>query len=479
MTVKRVFLLIFIVLLILGGASLAWWYKSGKLQQRIVREAAERLLPVSQEEWEQVGQAAGFSQPRTYLVLFLNNTELRPAGGFLGTYAAVRLDKGRLRLLKVEGTEVLDGRSPRDFPSLPPPPIKKYLGVERWGFRDSNWSPDFPTAARVGLDLYRKERGPVGSEIDGVIGVTPTAVEELLKLTGSLTVDGVELNSSNFTERLEYEVEYGYRERGLPLQKRKEIVAHLGSALVARVQSDLRRQWAQYTMLASRLLAEKQLILYAVNPQEQKLLVDRGWAGETKAGSGDYVRWVDANLGSLKTDHAILRELNYSLAPETDGGFIAVAAMRYRHTGRIDWRTTKYRTYARVYAPVGAQLISGFVVSGSDKRAVKAADIDQGVELGQQWFGLFTEVLPGQTVEVQFAYTLPVAVGSEIAAGNYSLRVQKQLGVVAPKLTLELDFGKPVTFAKPPEVKKWHGDTWYDFSTDLRVDREFEIKLGN
>ena len=61
----------------------------------------------------------GLDRPHVYLLLFLNNTELRPAGGFIGSYAIVKVENGALQLLKVEGTEILDNSAP-NFISPPP-----------------------------------------------------------------------------------------------------------------------------------------------------------------------------------------------------------------------------------------------------------------------------------------------------------------------------------------------------------------------
>ena len=61
----------------------------------------------------------GNTAPQTYLVLFLNNTELRPAGGFIGAYAVVKIDKSKPQIIKVEGTEILDNLAPKDFPAVP------------------------------------------------------------------------------------------------------------------------------------------------------------------------------------------------------------------------------------------------------------------------------------------------------------------------------------------------------------------------
>ena len=65
------------------------------------------------------------------------------------------------------------------------------------------------------MELYIKEKGLYSDKIDAIIALTPTVVEEILKISGPITYDGIEFNADNFTEKLEYEVEYGYKDKNL------------------------------------------------------------------------------------------------------------------------------------------------------------------------------------------------------------------------------------------------------------------------
>ena len=96
---------------------------------------------------------------------------------------------------------------------------------------------------------------------------------------------------------------------------------------------------------------------------------------------------------------------------------------------------------------------------------------------GRQWFGAFISIEPGKEGELAFEYLLPSSVSEQVASGNYDLLIQKQLGSNGVKLTVGLNFGKTVTSARPGEAPEKHGDSRYDYQTDLRIDREFNIKL--
>lgn len=413
----------------------------------------------------------GFNKAKTYLVLFLNNTELRPGGGFMGAYAVVGIDKARFSVRKVEGTEILDNYAP-PFTAEPPAPLKKYVLVDRWNFRDANWSPDFARSSQKALELYGKERGLAAGEIDAVIGITPTIFEKLLVITGPLSVDGEEYTSQNFTEKLEYEVEYGYVKDGKKAIERKLILGDLGKVLEEKLKRDLFKNWSAYWSLARQLIQEKQLLVYSTEPDMQTKVAALGWSGQMRSFDGDYLLYADANLAALKTDASIRRTLTYTITPTTSQKFIAEVDMHYIHTHKIDWRTSRYRSYARIFVPLGSELIG---VEGM----VKNTPVDKGVEDGRAWFGTLVDVGALKEGHLKFRYYLAPTVVERLKQGEYALSVQKQLGTNGVGLTLGLNFGTPLLAARPGELPAFHGDSRYDLKTDLSVDRVFGVTLAN
>lgn len=471
-------ILITILVLIIGVAGFGYWsIRSGNLQKVVVNEVANQFVKNPAEK-NLLQTVLGFEKPRTYLVLFLNNTEMRPGGGFIGAYGLLQMDKGTPSLLKVEGTEILDNLGKKDFESVAPAPLTKYLKVSRWYFRDSNWSPDFASSSQKSIELFLKQGG-LGdlANIDAVIGFTPSVLEEILKIHGPITMNGEEFNSANFTEKLEYEVEYGYKSKGIEFAQRKNMLRDLAHALLANLRYDIFKNWQKYYDLSQRLLKEKQIVFYAQNNDEQNVLVSKDWAGKMKTNSGDYLLWADANLGALKTDAAMTRELSYYIAATNTDKFVATAKMKFIHKGKFDWRTSRYRDYARVYVPMGSKLIRSSGVMDIEK-STKVGTVDQGIENGRQWFGGFIAVEPGRTAELSFEYYLPENIASDIQNGEYVLLAQKEIGMSSVKLTLRLDFGKKLVSATPGENLDKHGDDRYDLSTDLMQDREFKVIMG-
>lgn len=467
--------LILIALFAAGSYGVKKFFSSGEFRQTIANEVVKKL-PAKFSEGNFLTYFLGFEKPQTFLILFLNNTEIRPGGGFIGAYAVVSMNDGLPKILKVEGTEILDNSANKEILPTPPKPIAEYLGVKKWGFRDSNWSPDFIESSKKSLELYKLENGVAADEITAVIGITPTFIEEILALSGPITVGGIKYDAKNFTEKLEYEVEYGYAKKGADFAERKKALSDLTGAFVAKMPLEILKNWSEYFSLIERMFVEKQLVFYSIDSEKENILKTKGWAGEIKNTSGDYLLWVDANMGALKTDASLKRELSYTLTHEKSGKILATVKMKYEHKGMFDWRTSRYLDYARIFVPVGSEFVK---VEGPIKRNAGSALFDSGIEKGKQWFGTFISIEPGDTKELIWKYYLPEEVNDKIKVGVYTLFIQKQIGAGNYKLTLDLNFDKNILSSSPDKTSEKRNDSRYELSSDLSVDREVVIKVQN
>ena len=402
----------------------------------------------------------GYDRPKTYLVLFLNNTEIRPGGGFIGSYAVIKANKGKIEIVETSGSENLDWQAPADFKIKPPYPITAYMNQEFWFFRDSNWSPDFPTSAKNSLWFYRFEGGTDGSKIDGVVGLTPTVVEKMMEITGPLTVAGKTFESKTFTEELEYHVEYGYKKTGQEVEDRKTIIGDLSKALLNKIVSLPPWRWGDIWGGFITLLQEKQIMIFSNDDDLQSLLVRNDWSGSVKQTTSDYLLVTDSNLASLKTDPVVKRKISYTLRPEGEN-FIGQVKITYDHQGQFDWRTTRYRTYVKVYVPEGAKLLKANDFIDETKKTVAP---DVGTELNKTFFGGFFSLEPQTKKTITVEYLLPPRITEQIKNGLYTLFVQKQLGTISHALTVDLNFGKT------------SGAGTFFQETDLSLDRTFLFK---
>lgn len=435
-------------------------------------------------------QFAGLEEQRTFLLLFLNNAELRPGGGFIGTYGTLTVEDGELRDLTTRDVYNLDDAAAPNLQTEPPQPFTDYLGLNKWFMRDANWSPDFAVSSRQTINAFLREidtlpaeqRAQVQSRVvpAGVIGFTPDFASDLLRIIGPVEVRGQRFTADNVFDTLEYQVEFGFAEEGLPPEQRKEILSELVREVRDRVFALPLSDWSRIVDAARKNLNEKQIALYSADSNTQKAIERAGWGGRVYPGEIDTQLWVDANLGALKSDHAVERTINYEIMKNSNGEYIGRTSMLYNHTGTFDWKTTRYRTYARLYVPKGSEFIQARGTLLNDKTynpELKPGSVDVGEDLGMTTFGAFTAIEPGQQRELVFEYKLADSVVDKILDGIYGLNTVKQIGADAHTLTLDLDFDKNITYADPAEGGGEWGDDMYRLNTKLDQDKTFTVSF--
>lgn len=384
------------------------------------------MLPVSSEtkgDLQAVLSLADYAlaqddKPKTFLLLFQNNWELRPGGGFIGSFGILTIRNGHIEKLDVHDTGNFDGRIP-DTEALPYP-MKDALQIPSWKFRDSNYSPDFPTNAQKAEYFY--ELGEGKEKFDGVIGITTNVLLALLRVTGPVEVEGYPgtYDSENAILALETQVEQAYREQDIAKGDRKGVMRPLGEAILKKLQPITMSQKIRLAQVGLEELNNKDIQIFFHDTALQKVVADRGWAGQVDPlWQNDYLMLVDANLGAYKSDSVMKREVRYEadMSGETPEVTLEIT---YTHTGtEKNWLINHYTSYLRVYAPAGSWLTT---LDGGE------GETQYAEEFGRQVFGTMVKVPIGSSKKVTLRYTLPKTVSADF----YDLKIQKQSGVGNP-----------------------------------------------
>lgn len=439
---------------------------------------ASRLLP----------ELAGLGKPTNILLLFLNNAELRPGGGFIGTYGTLSVKDGDIVDVATHDVYDLDNPAAPFVVEVPPEPLRKYLGSDRWFFRDGNWSPDFAVSSVHVQQLFQQEVASLSPELQAsvqpsftpqvIIGFTPSLASALLEITGPISAGGQTFTAENLFETLEERVEFGFARYGDTYDERKAVVGELTEALKKKLFQLDSSRWIEVLHVIETALREKQLVLYSNTTTTQDILEVSGWAGRVVPETVDQLMVVDANLASLKTDPVLDRTISYETFFNSSHELIGRTTIHYAHRGQFTKTTTRYRSYTRVYAPLGSELIR---VTGSlaNDRTQNPNGIpyvpDVAEDLGMTSFGAFVAIEPGESRDLVFEYLLPTQVTEAIEKGTYSLEVFKQVGAKDHALTLQLDFDKKLASASPSEDRSKWGDDAYSIQTTLDQDRSFKI----
>lgn len=469
------------VLLVVCLAVVAWW-ASRNLDYLVARVAGYALqdagVPHATELSALVPTVLGFDAPHTMLVLLLNNTEMRPGGGFIGSYALVTFDKGEITQLVVDGSENIDRNAPPTFLVEPPVPIQKYLAQPRWFFRDANWSPDFAESAQRALKFYAAEGGVGASQVDSVIGITPEIVSGLLAVTGPITVRGTTYTSETVRDLLEYVVEIEYLRKQIPFTERKVVMQEFAIALAQKIRAVAPRNIAVLIQQLFELASRGHIMVYSHDASLQQTAETLGWAGRQQEGVPDYVQLVDANLASLKTDRVVDRRLSYYVWRDSAGVWNGRVKAIYQNKGWYDWRTTRYQTYTRLYLPAGTKFLSG-TGSMEKNRSPKSGTWDVYEENGRTVIGAFISIEPSAEGVLEYHFLLAPSVARAISAGAYGLYVQKQLGLPKIDLTMRVDFGTSIASATPSETTNNFSDQTYEWSGTLLKDLTVYVRTKN
>jgi len=437
----------------------------------------------------------GADGPRTYLILAQNEDELRPTGGFLTGVGEIRLEGGRVVSMTFRDSYAVDDFS-QPYPD-PPEPLRRYMGIDLWVFRDSNWSPDFPTAVRQAVALYRPGH-PV--TVDGVIALDQYAVRELVDALGPLAVEGADEPVTGETV-IPY-IRQAWAPEGGQLTRdwwrgRKSFMGPLAQAAWERLQ-DGQVHWRTLAETLSRLLDGKHILLYFVHPRAQSLLAARNWDGALRPGTGDFLTVVDANVGynkaSARVQQAIIYEVDLSRRPPQ-----VTLTLVYTHTGPAGYPCqpeVRYDPvyeqmmdrclwdYVRIYVPRGSRLLDATRIpvpgdalwSGeTEPGEVTVRPAEEGPFLPMETLLLLP---PGTAQTRSFTWELPEDVvawhGDE---GTYTLRVQKQPGTVGHPLRVRVHLGDGLTLLSASPTPVAVDGSALMFQMLLDRDREITVRF--
>lgn len=448
-----------------------------KLEEGI--NTTKRILPLT----ELLPMLAGYPQKSDFLIALQNTNELRPAGGFLGTYGIAQTRNGMFETLETHDIYHMDMPVRDKMEVEPPSPIAEYLNKE-WFMRDSNWSPDWPTSAQKIEWFYHKENSLLppenkindfSGEFEGVIGITPRLVTDLLSILGPVTVEGVEYDQHNFTRLLQYRVEKGYVERGIPSWHRKEVIGQILRKIKIKLFDLPVSQWDEIAGIIDDCVERKDVMLYFQDEYLQKIAKKMRIAGETVEAGQDYLMVVDANLGARKTDTVVMKNIDYQLEQDSEGLMVDLD-INYSHTGEKGWRVSDYKTYTRVYVPSGSELISW---DQKNNAARRKNEMKVKNKYGKTVFGTYLRIPVKENGSLQLKYRLPEKVAQQISEENgYGLYWQKQPGNNIEKIIVDVDLSNKVKSYHPAGFyAERHGPGNIRWSGELRRDRQFKIRF--
>ncbi|HEX6479826.1 MAG TPA: DUF4012 domain-containing protein [Ktedonobacteraceae bacterium] len=327
-----------------------------------------------------LGWFLGIDGQRSFLIEPMDSAELRANGGFTGQFGELTLNGAHVGPLHLENTgkyeedHTAEG-SPPDTTVYPkvvgqmaPAPYSAWWPVGNFGLRDANLSADFPTSARIAMDRYAYE---FGNHVDGVIIFTPTLIQQILHVTGPITIPAYHetITEQNLEDRLHY---YQLNNAGI---RREEIVEHVEDPQAARklftqkvtttlINTVSHLPFNKLLPMVNEMLHSmktKDLQIYVTNAQVESLIGKYGsTASLDRSTNHDGLFIVQSNLSASKASQYVTTAIQDTVRVDAKGGATHNLQMTldYQQKGDVFGFDT-YRDYVRVYVPVNSQLLAG------------------------------------------------------------------------------------------------------------------------
>lgn len=436
------------------------------------------VLPVS----EVASQILGYAGEKKYLLLFQNNGELRPTGGFIGSVGELDIKNGKIEQLKLQDVYAYDGQLKAHVE--PYYIVRRYLQPHLY-LRDSNFDPDFQNSASTAALLYNLE---TNKKVDGVIAINFEAVRQIIGAVGPIKLASYNktLDANNTFDFLENTIDNNFFPGST---QKKDVLQALFNQIVLKLQD--KNNALKVASVIPKLAKEKN-ILFAFNELSvQSIFSSLNLGGQlsdlrTNADDtiSDFLAVNEANIGVNKANINVSRNLNYTAS------FVGNKISSNLYYQLTNTSSKDYKVYLRFFTPLGSKLNS-ISIDNQNKRIVPAVtdfsiyekktfrppdgfEVDQSAEDGKQEFGFITTVGANNKQTILLNYDNGQVIPSDSVI-NYSLLVVKQPGISSLPLTLNLNYGD--TFS-PKEIKNANVNNGQATITrDIKWDQQISAQL--
>jgi len=313
----------------------------------------------------------------TILLIFQNSHELRASGGFMGSYALLKTKSGQIESWVVEDIYDADGQF-TGFVTAPHG-VKEYLSSAK-GMRlpDSNWQAEFSQAAPTILQYFALGDR---SNIDTVITINHSVLEDLLKVTGPIYLPDYHqvITSETAINLLENRPGNFFAGSGL----KKHLISQLITQIKLLFEDFGTEEWTTFFELMPKFISHKDIQIYSIQPDIQAHLEQLGVTGTWPwPKDADLVGWIESNVGINKVNKYVTRTLEITLSQ-----YQTQITAQFHNADSL-----QYVNYQRVYVPNQWQIVSV---------------VDQNREI-VDWHQELVELTDGQVVrEIGFLVITP------------------------------------------------------------------------
>lgn len=388
----------------------------------------EEYQPVISRLPEIAGSGEG--NKKKYLVIFQNNNELRPTGGFLTAYAVIYIEDGKITTEKSDDIYELDKKFTQKIAI--PATLGKYLTTEKyWNLRDMNIDPDFSRSMETFLANYQTVKGEP-QDIDGIIAIDTQVLTGLIDVLGPVEVSGYGTFSNELDKKYSApQIIIALSEiitRPTPYirEDRKGILGPMMSAILTKVYSAQKEQFPALFQFAVKAIEGKHAQAYFMNEELQAAADKINLTGKMIAPTdgSDFLAIVDANLGGAKSNLFIDYNVTQTILTPENGELNKRIVINYKNSqagdncnleaGLLCLNSTN-NDWNRIYLPLGSKLITA-----KGYKSEPSVYDENGFTIIDGYFSLN----PDSTAKIDLEYTVPYT-----NEQNYVLKIWQQAGL--------------------------------------------------
>lgn len=399
----------------------------------------------------------GFNGLRTYLILFQNNFELRPGGGFIGSYGLLRFENGKIIDLTIHDVYDADGKLKAEV--VPPFALRRFMGAPHWFMRDSNFSPDFSRSASQAASFLKLE---TNQNVDGVIGIDVSFLSSLLEATGPIRLPDYNktLTKDNFYLETQSQVENNFFPGST---QKKDFLRAAETELLKRLQEH-RFSYTSLVNVLTKAVVQKHLLFAFPDPKTQKIFSINDLSGEIgerrQVKSGVFLDTVgisEANIGQNKVNYYLKRIFAQEVFIDGEGIVTEQLKITYSNTSAPkDPFSGEYKAYLQLIVAQGT-VLTGVQIDGQDIEitpaitneniylaksfvAPKGLEVNETSEKGRSLYGFIIRVPQTKTKEVILSYRLEKRAPIDSQVWEYNLLAIKQPGTLSDPYSLTVHY---------------------------------------
>jgi hypothetical protein len=460
--------------------------------------ALERPLELIGNTIDTYPDLFGFNGKRKYLILFQNNMELRPGGGFIGSYATVDIQNGKTDELKIHDIYDADGNLSTHVE--PPFAIRRYLGNAHWFFRDSNFNIDSVENAKKAISFLELE---TGEKADGVITIDTDFLKSMISLFGPIYVPDYKetVTADNF-----YLLTQNHAEKDFfpGSTQKKDFLRALSTALQLKITESKKPPFMLLAQKLSEAIDQKHLLIAVPGSNSQTILSLNNLSGSLQDNRqkqasefSDFLGINEANLGGNKTNLYLHRSLEQKVNIDDQGRVLETINISYENTStKTSIFGGDYKNYLRLIVPSAAQLQT-IEINGAPIATTPAItdvniytkkgfapppqlEVEKSQQNGKTIYGFLTIVPMGTQQKISIIYSLPSVINTSNPVLSYDLYLLKQPGTGNnDPYTFSIAYPKTFQAIQAPSMftdvggKLIYSDK---FSTDKRLTLKFSKK---